>query len=138
MDHIKHIDLVQKVRDSVGELANDPLLRLAQIESTMYLRNQLLRDSDWASMSHSVELRTPLVDQQLLEEVREFLPFFHQFPKKFLLATAPLKPLPKEIMERKKTGFGTPVSSWLAEGSGLMDGSWNNWMMSVAQNYEKL
>ena len=31
------------------------------------LRNQLLRDSDWASMGHSLELRTPLVDAKLLE-----------------------------------------------------------------------
>lgn len=35
-------------------------LKLAQIESIIYLRNQLLRDSDWASMYHGVELRTPL------------------------------------------------------------------------------
>ncbi len=137
-DHIQQIDLVNDLRDSLGELANDPMLRLAQIESSLYMRNQLLRDSDWASMSHSVELRTPLVDQQLLEEVRQFLPLFYQFPKKSLLATAPLKPIPREIMERKKTGFGTPVKSWLADGRGSMGGSWNDWMMNVVQNYEKL
>ena len=39
-------------------------LSLAQIESTAYLRNHLLRGSDWASMDHSVYLRTPLVDVQ--------------------------------------------------------------------------
>lgn len=37
------------------------------LESTLYLRNQLLRDSDGASMGHSLELRTPLVDAALLE-----------------------------------------------------------------------
>ena len=33
------------------------------------MRNQLLRDSDWASMYHGVELRTPLVDIKLLENL---------------------------------------------------------------------
>ena len=36
--------------------------RICALESGLYMRNQLLRDSDWASMAHSVELRTPLVD----------------------------------------------------------------------------
>ena len=38
------------------------------MESQIYLRNQLLRDSDWASMYHSIELRTPLVDFFLLKD----------------------------------------------------------------------
>ncbi len=40
--------------------------RVAAMESTQYLRNQLLRDTDWASMAHSLEVRTPLVDAALL------------------------------------------------------------------------
>ena len=40
------------------------------LDSTLYLRNQLLRDSDWASMAHSLELRTPLVDAALLDALK--------------------------------------------------------------------
>jgi asparagine synthase (glutamine-hydrolysing) len=36
--------------------------KVATLESCFYLRNQLLRDSDWAGMAHSLEIRTPLVD----------------------------------------------------------------------------
>ena len=35
----------------------------------MYMRNQLLRDTDWASMAHSLEVRVPLVDTQLMSHI---------------------------------------------------------------------
>lgn len=99
----------------VGKLPRDSVLALAQIESMTYLRNQLLRDSDWASMAHSVELRTPLVDAHLLKQLAPLLGQFKKFTNKALLANAPSKPLPHEIVARKKTGFGIPVKRWLAE-----------------------
>ena len=43
-----------------GQLAADGRLAVGQIESTTYLRNQLLRDSDWASMDHSVAVMAPM------------------------------------------------------------------------------
>lgn len=101
--------------DMVGKLPSDPVLALAQIESMTYLRNQLLRDSDWASMAHSVELRTPLVDAHLLKRLAPLLGQFRKFPNKTLLALAPAKPLPQEIITRRKTGFGIPVKIWIKE-----------------------
>ena len=44
--------------------------RVATMEAALYMRNQLLRDTDWASMAHSLEVRTPLVDAVLLRESR--------------------------------------------------------------------
>lgn len=101
--------------EMVGKLPRDPVLALAQIESMTYLRNQLLRDSDWASMAHSVELRTPLVDAHLLKQLAPLLGQFKKFPSKTLLAHAPAKPLPHEIITRKKTGFGIPVKHWIKD-----------------------
>ncbi|HZP65439.1 MAG TPA: asparagine synthase (glutamine-hydrolyzing) [Rudaea sp.] len=98
-----------------GQLPNDPKLALAQIESTAYLRNQLLRDSDWASMDHSVELRTPLVDTTLLQALSPLFPRFAMHPGKRLLAHAPSNPLPTEIVARSKTGFGIPIGRWMAK-----------------------
>lgn len=95
----------------------DGKLALGQIESTTYLRNQLLRDSDWASMDHSVELRTPLVDAYLLESLQTVLPSLRYHKNKRLLAMAPEKPLPRDIIERRKTGFEIPVNHWLAAAS---------------------
>ena len=101
-----------------GTLPTEPSLALGQIESTTYLRNQLRRDSDWASMDHSVELRTPLVDAELLRNLSPLLPAFEKFPSKDLLARVPTKPLPDEVIRRPKTGFGIPVGRWFAERHG--------------------
>lgn len=97
----------------VGELPRSEVLGLAQIESKTYLRNQLLRDADWASMYHGVELRTPLVDANLLFSLAPFLNSFPRYKNKVLLARAPKKPLPESIIFRGKTGFGIPVNRWI-------------------------
>lgn len=120
-----------------GRLPSDPRLALGQIESTVYLRNQLLRDSDWASMDHSIELRTPLVDAWLLSDLRSVLPAFVRFPKKAPLAGAPKNKLPELVTKRRKTGFGIPVGRWLAERddhSGGGDDS-RSWAKKVAASY---
>ncbi|MGH8433923.1 MAG: asparagine synthase (glutamine-hydrolyzing) [Pseudomonas sp.] len=119
--------------------AQPPNLRLAlgQIESTTYMRNQLLRDSDWASMDHSVELRTPLVDAWLLRDVQPLLGALRQFPNKRLLAEAPVRPLPEELITRPKTGFGIPVQQWLRQ-LGKTDGAGgasHAWARAVARAY---
>jgi asparagine synthase (glutamine-hydrolysing) len=102
------------VQSMTGVLAAEPRLAVGQIESMTYLRNQLLRDSDWASMAHSVELRTPLVDAWLLRDLQPVMGGLRRFPGKQLLAQAPAMPLPEAIATRSKTGFGIPVQAWLA------------------------
>jgi len=120
-----------------GTLAADGRLAVGQIESTTYLRNQLLRDSDWASMDHSVELRTPLVDAWLLREVQPLLGAFEQFPGKRLLAEAPTRPLPEALINRPKTGFGIPVQTWLKQmgKAGGAGGPSHAWARELAAQY---
>jgi asparagine synthase (glutamine-hydrolysing) len=78
-----------------------------------YLRNQLLRDSDWASMAHSLELRTPLVDAWLLRDLMPVLRSFGRLYGKRMLAASPTLPLRRHIVERSKTGFGIPLGAWM-------------------------
>ena len=121
-----------------GVVPKDYKLALGQIESTTYMRNQLLRDSDWASMDHSVELRTPLVDAHLLASLQTLLPSFSRYPGKRLLAESPKNPLPSAIIERRKTGFGIPVGRWLAEESPT-DKSFDSraWAKRLAKVYDR-
>ena len=121
---MRDFDPVDWVQAMTGPLASYPMLAIGQIESMCYMRNQLLRDSDWASMDHSVELRTPLVDATLLAKLRPLLPAFSGFPNKILLANAPGAALPQEITQRPKTGFGIPVHRWLAEAGDEKQGGW--------------
>lgn len=111
-----------------GPLPSDPKLGVGLIETVTYLRNQLLRDSDWASMGHSVELRTPLVDAWLLQQVAPILSEFSRFQGKKLLAEAPKRPLPKAIAHRRKTGFGIPMLQW-------RQGACTRWARRVAEGY---
>jgi asparagine synthase (glutamine-hydrolysing) len=82
--------------------------RVAALECANYLRNQLLRDADWAGMAHSVEIRTPMVDLPTLRALAPALPVFSGAVGKRALAASPSKPLPQVIVERSKTGFGVP------------------------------
>ena len=87
-------------------------LTVSQLELTRYMRNQLLRDADWSSRAHSVELRVPLVDKvvacRVAAEAHRAEPW-----RKHDLADCALPPLPRDITSRPKTGFGVPVREWL-------------------------
>ena len=90
-----------------------PQVRVAVLESSLYMRNQLLRDTDWAGMAHSLEVRIPLVDSVLLSKVARLgLPAAGRASKR-LLANVPRRPLPQRVTERAKTGFGIPVGRWM-------------------------
>lgn len=92
--------------------------RVCALESSHYMRNQLLRDSDWAGMAHSLEVRVPLVDFTLLGHMARHLPDFRNGEGKMILANAPSKPLPADIVATPKTGFQIPVTNWLAGTAG--------------------
>lgn len=87
-----------------------PFGKVATLETTLYMRNQLLRDTDWASMAHSLEVRLPLVDSALLSAIAPATAGI-DFDKR-LLARAPRDPLPGALANRVKTGFATPVGDW--------------------------
>jgi asparagine synthase (glutamine-hydrolysing) len=87
--------------------------RVATLEASLYMRNQLLRDADWASMAHSLEIRVPLVDVQLLRAVAPVMIALPNGTGKRCLATSPKLALPPATIDRTKTGFGTPVKEWL-------------------------
>jgi asparagine synthase (glutamine-hydrolysing) len=120
-----------------------PSARVAALESVQFLRNQLLRDSDWASMAHSLELRTPLVDWRLSQQLAPYTAAFGGGQGKRLLANAPAKPLPSAIVEHRKTGFGLPMTKWLSQhwdsGEDLpatMQAPWaRRWAWAIAEEF---
>jgi len=91
--------------------------RVCALESQVYLRNQLLRDADWAGMAHGVEIRAPLADIELLRTLAPCLPTLTPGAGKAALARAPRIPLPAEITSRPKTGFSVPTGAWTAGGA---------------------
>jgi asparagine synthase (glutamine-hydrolysing) len=87
--------------------------QIATLESSLYMRNQLLRDTDWAGMAHGLEVRVPLVDTVLLRAMAPVTTAARGEALKARLATSPRTPLPVPVITRKKTGFTTPVGAWL-------------------------
>ena len=87
--------------------------RVAAFESSFYLRNQLLRDADWAGMAHGIEIRTPLVDIELLRKLSPVTARIDGRSGKVALAMAPSRPLPECLVRNLKTGFSIPSSQWL-------------------------
>lgn len=110
---LRGFDVVQQVRETPGPLSRDPHLAIGLIASSCYLRSQSLPDINRASMHHSLELRTPLVDSHLLAQMATCLSEFRRFAGKSLLSGAPSKHLTREVKRRRKTGFGIPISRWL-------------------------
>lgn len=98
---------------AASELPVEPYAAVAALEAESYMRNQLLRDVDWASMAHSLEVRVPLVDTRLTQQVAPYV-VRHRPVGKRVLGEVARDPLPEVILSRPKTGFTTPVASWMA------------------------
>jgi asparagine synthase (glutamine-hydrolysing) len=96
-------------------------LKVTALETAWYMRNQLLRDTDWASMAHSLEIRVPLVDIELFRAVAPLFNSPHA-PTKLDMAQAPNLSLPDQILQRKKTGFSIPVREWQLPEQGSTEG----------------
>ncbi len=92
-----------------------PRQTVSALEMTWYMRNQLLRDADWAAMAHSLEIRVPFVDPVLLRALAPALAGAHPPTKRDMASTPPV-PLPEEVLARPKTGFVVPVRDWIKGG----------------------
>ncbi len=69
IEGLRQLQPVARIAEALPPSLNRDFGKVAVLESAFYLRNQLLRDADWAGMAHSLEIRTPLVDSVLLARV---------------------------------------------------------------------
>jgi asparagine synthase (glutamine-hydrolysing) len=92
--------------------------QVSALEIRQYLQVQLLRDADAVSMAHSLEVRTPLVDRDLLRAASRVPALTRRAgPAKRHLRDAPRPPLPPILWQRRKRGFTLPFEHWLRSGS---------------------
>lgn len=87
---------------------------VAALEMRWYMRNQLLRDSDWAGMAHSVEIRLPYVDVPFFRAVAPLMSS-SRAPSKADLALRLQPSMPDAVIYRNKTGFIVPLREWCME-----------------------
>ncbi|WP_091060524.1 asparagine synthase (glutamine-hydrolyzing) [Opitutus sp. GAS368] len=93
----------------------DPFQIISAWELRTYMADVLLRDSDVFSMAHSLELRVPFVDRQLLEWLWPQQSYFKYDParSKRALADATADLVPAAIRNRRKQGFTLPFALWM-------------------------
>ena len=108
----------------------DNISKITYLEFSNYLRNQLLKDADWAGMANSVEIRVPFIDKEFIDSVMK-LSIHNRKEKKILKATvqAPLKEI---LSSTSKKGFMIPVSNWINS----KKNSYHDWAREIINNYE--
>jgi len=108
---IDELDTLARLRASI-EGIHDERLAISALEMRWYMKNQLLRDADWAGMAHSVEIRVPFVDTTLFRTMLAAAAFDTAIDKR-MVAEAVAPQLPPAILRRPKTGFAVPIHQWL-------------------------
>lgn len=107
---------------------------VSAMEFQWYLRNQLLRDADWAGMAHSVEIRMPFVDMPVLQSAIALQAARRPEMKRAVAAL--LAPgLPAEVLRRRKTGFAVPIQQWADPQSKPLSFRHRDWALDVYRPY---
>ena len=86
-------------------------LALIALETDFYMKNQLLRDADWASMANSVEVRMPFVDKEVFKYVINNQDCTITKSKDFMVKV--FRQDIRKILNAPKLGFSVPFGFWL-------------------------
>jgi asparagine synthase (glutamine-hydrolysing) len=98
-----------------GASGDDVVDRMLEVDVSTYLAGDLIPKVDIATMAHSLEARSPLLDHQLME-LAASIPASLKVrgrEKKWILREAMRDWLPDTLLDRPKQGFSVPLSSWL-------------------------
>ncbi|OGH36645.1 MAG: asparagine synthase (glutamine-hydrolyzing) [Candidatus Levybacteria bacterium RIFCSPLOWO2_01_FULL_38_23] len=92
-----------------------PLDNVLKTDFKLYLGQVLLPKMDSASMANSLEVRSPFLDQELVELTAKIPDKFKLkgLTSKYILKQTVKDLLPQEIIHRPKMGFGFPLDKWL-------------------------
>ena len=108
-----NLDLLENYYDKFKNLnSSDIALRLDQ---KWLMPNDFLVKMDTASMTNSLEVRSPFLDNDVVNFANSLPPDWkiNFFEKKYFLKKILKSRLPKKIIYRKKQGFNTPINHWM-------------------------
>lgn len=92
-----------------------PLNRLLYVDLKTFLPCLNLMTTDKTSMAANLEVRVPFLNRELIELAARMPPRLklRGLTRKYVLKRALENVLPREVVWRKKAGFGAPIRSWL-------------------------
>lgn len=99
-----------------GQSENQPLVnRMLYVDTKTWLPDDLLIKADKMTMANSLELRVPLLDHQVLEFAAKLPAIFKVkgWTTKRILKEAFKERIPREVIERRKTGLPVPLRRWM-------------------------
>ena len=105
-------ELLDRLYDDAGP--TDYVSALQHVDIHSYLPDNILVKTDRTAMMHSLEVRVPLLDYELMELVAT-TPWKMRIrgkEQKYALKKVLEKYLPPETIQRKKQGFGVPLKYW--------------------------
>ena len=94
---------------------DDFQIRRMLLDMDTYLPEDILTKMDRASMKYSLEARCPIMDTEVMEYSFRIPHKFkyHNGEKKHILKDIAYDYIPRELLDRPKTGFGVPMDQWL-------------------------
>jgi asparagine synthase (glutamine-hydrolysing) len=131
---LRQLDVVEHIERAIDPDPQTTFGRVGTLEASLYMRNQLLRDTDWASMAHSLEVRTPLVSATLLRQLAPLLLVKGARCKQYF-AASPKPPLPEWLRARRKTGFRVPLKEWMDLAADGTTTRMRSWAKVVAESF---
>jgi len=111
-------DIYQQAREMMNECGeSDPVKSMQNLDTRLYLAEDILTKVDRASMAVSLEVRAPFLDPRVAEFAAS-LPSDYKLrghKTKYILKKAVNDLLPPFVTRRPKKGFGVPVAEWLKQ-----------------------
>lgn len=113
LDGAQPDDLYRAVWDAADGV--DDVDRALEGDFRTYLPDQLLAKADRASMAHSLEARSPLLDRALIEYAATIPTSIRLrgYQTKHVLKAVAERYVPSFVLHRPKRGFVMPASRWL-------------------------
>lgn len=100
-----------------GCAVDDPVERAIAFYIRLYLQDDILAKVDRASMLHSLEVRAPFLDCEVVDFLRR-LPSDMKLrggTSKWILREAARPLLPEDVLTRSKQGFAVPIGPWFRD-----------------------
>jgi len=107
--------ITKRVFDKVKE--KDDTTKMQYLDLKLWLPGDILLKADKMSMAHSIELRVPFLDKEVMAMAGEIPSSLRVNRKdtKYALRAASTEVLPDEWANRPKVGFPVPIRFWLQE-----------------------
>lgn len=110
---------VKDITDKVYSLVQgkDDVTKKQFLDIKLFMAGDILQKADKMSMAHSLELRVPFLDKEVMK-VGEQIGSEQKLTNgttKYVLRKAAEKSLPEEWFKRKKKGFPVPIKLWFQE-----------------------